>query len=102
MKTIFRHLWRDKVSLIIWLITIAAAIAGIEAMLYILVLFIFRGMMWEGQYHDALKKYVTDPAFREQLGLDIKERKMSIIEIVYNTIFFMGVAFVVVYLIVNR
>ena len=97
MKNILRHLWRDKVSLGIWGLTIGAAIGHVWPMLFILILFIFRGMMWEGQYVDALNKYVTDPGYRKILGLD-GNHKTPVIEIIFEIILVLGIVSVAVYL----
>jgi hypothetical protein len=72
MKTILKRLWRDKVSLGVLIFTIAFAIVKFAPFLYILILFIFRGIMWEGQYVEALDKYVTEPKYRDLLSLDKK------------------------------
>lgn len=90
MKTILRHLWRDKVSLAAWIITVAAAIGGVEIYLWILIAFIFRGIMWEGQYVDALDKYVTDPEYRKTLGLD-GNHKVSPLDLIFQIFFIIGV-----------
>ena len=99
-KAIFRHLWRDKVSLSMWILTIAAAIAQLPMFLWLLVLFIFRGIMWEGQYVDSLDKYVTDPKHRATLGLD-KKRKPAVIDIIFQVVFMLGVVGAAVYLILQ-
>lgn len=101
MKTILKRLLRDKVSLAMWLLTIAFAIVGFKYWLFVLILFIFRGIMWEGQYVEALDKYVTDPAYRKLLGLDKVSRPTPVIEAVFEIIFLLGVASAVVYILIN-
>ena len=99
MKTIIRHLWRDKVSLGIFLFTIAFAVVGFAPFLYALTLFIFRGIMWEGQYVDALNKYVTEPEYREVLGLDKGKSPTPRIELVFEIITVLGLIGAVIYII---
>ena len=101
MRTILKHLWRDKVSLAILLLTIAFAIVGFAPFLYLLILFIFRGIMWEGQYVDALDKYVTVAKYRELLGLD-KNRKTPVIELIFQVVSVLAVISAVVYIIINK
>lgn len=98
--TIFRRLWRDKVSLSMWLLTIAAAIAQEPRFMWLLVLFIFRGIMWEGQYVDSLNKYVTNPKYRALLKLDQKN-KVTIIDVIFQVIFMLGVVGAGLYLILH-
>ena len=100
MKTILRHLWRDKVSLAMWILTIAAAIAQLPLIMWLLVLFIFRGIMWEGQYVDSLDKYVTKPEYRAELKLD-QRRKLGVIDIIFQVIFMLGVVGAGLYLILH-
>jgi len=101
MKTILKRLLRDKVSLAMWLFTIAFAIVGFHYWLFVLILFIFRGIMWEGQYVEALQKYVTDPEARKELKLDVKPPTPGI-ELVFQIIFMLGVLGSVVYIIYKR
>jgi hypothetical protein len=100
MKTILKRLWRDKVSLGIFLFTIAFAIIGFQYWLYVLILFIFRGIMWEGQYIDALDKYVTDPKYRDILGLD-KKSPTPVIELIFQILIMLGIIGAVIYILVT-
>ena len=103
MKTILKRLWNNVIGLTVLLLTIASAIVGNPLMLWILILFIFRGIMWEAQYAEALNKYVTDPAFRQLLRLPIDgiKRKRAIIDIIFNIIFIVFVIIGALILILN-
>lgn len=102
MKTILARLWRDKVSLCILLLTIAFAIVGFAPFLYLLILFIFRGIMWEGQYVEALDKYVTDPANRAILGLDKGKSPTPVIELIFQIVTVLGFIAAVIYIIATK
>ena len=96
MKIILKRLLRDKVSLTMWLFTIAFAIVGFQYWLFVLILFIFRGIMWEGQYVEALNKYVTEPEYRKVLGLDKTSRPTPGIELVFQIIFMLAIVAAVI------
>jgi hypothetical protein len=96
--TILKRLWRDKVSLGIFILTIAFAIVGFKYWLYVLILFIFRGIMWEGQYVEALNKYVTDPGNRQILGLDTKI-PTPVIELIFQIITILSIIGAGIYII---
>jgi len=91
-KNIFRHLWRDKVSLSMFIFTIVFAITKNPDFLYMLILFVFRGIMWEGQYVDALDKYVTDPEFRKKLGFPNTKIKKDALDNIFDILFMLIVA----------
>ena len=100
MKNIIKYLLRDKVSLFILMLTTAFAIAGEIAILYILPLFILRGIIWEGKYVDALQKYVDDPEARKLLRLDAGTPN-TIIGTIFDIVAIAFVLFVCVYVIVT-
>ena len=100
MKTILKHLWRDKVSLAMLLLTIAFAIVGFAPFMYLLIPFILRGIIWEGQYVESLNKYVTVAKYREILGLD-KKKITPVIELIFQIITVLAVIGVVIYIIIN-
>ena len=52
------------------LFTIVSAVTGFAPWLVVLCLFIYRGIIWEAKYREALQAYVTDPSARKLLGLD--------------------------------
>ena len=101
MKTILKHLWRDKVSLSMLLLTIAFAIVGFAPFMYLLIFFILRGIIWEGQYVESLNKYVTDAKYREILGLD-KKKVTPVIELIFQIITVLAVIGAVIYIIINK
>jgi hypothetical protein len=99
MKTILKRLWRDKVSLGVLILTIAFAIVGFKYWTYLLILYIFRGIMWEGKYIESLNKYVTDPKYRKLLGLDEKPLT-PIMDIIFQVAIVLGMVAAAVYVIV--
>ena len=104
MKTIskiLKRLWRDKVSLSILVFTIAFAIVGFAPFLYLLILFIFRGIMWEGQYVEALDQYVTEPQYRALLGLDKKSPTPGI-ELAFQLVIVLGMLAAAIYIVVTH
>ncbi len=101
MKKILKYLWRDKVSLGVLILTIAFAIVGFSGFLWLLILFIFRGIIWEGRYVDALNKYVTDPEYRKELGLD-GNHKPDIVTIIFQIVIVLGILATAVYIIIDH
>ena len=81
---IFRYLWRDKVDLIMLLLTIMFGVLSIKSLsgeskyvywLLVLNLYIIGVMVRMGMMTDLLKYYIKDPEIRRTLGLDHKESK---------------------------
>ncbi|OGM08806.1 hypothetical protein A2Z67_02255 [Candidatus Woesebacteria bacterium RBG_13_36_22] len=69
MKKILRYIWMDKPSMIFLLFTIGLIICSyvfnfnVRFYLVIVVIFVFRGMMWQGQYKDkidSLEKFIQN------------------------------------------
>jgi len=69
MKKILRYLWIDKPSTSILIITIILFVCSIvfdfnvRFFLPLVVIFVFRGIMWQGQYVDKinmLEKFIED------------------------------------------
>jgi len=98
---ILKRLWRDKVSLGVLILTIASAIVGFSGFLFLLILFIFRGIMWEGQYVEALDQYVTVPEYRKILGLD-GNKKTDVITIIFQIVIVLDIIAAAVYMIVDH
>lgn len=101
MKKILRYLWRDKVSLGVLILTIAFAIVGFSGFLWLLILFIFRGIMWEGQYVDALDKYVTVPEYRKELGLD-GNKKTDVVTLIFQIVIVLGILATAIYMVITK
>lgn len=99
MKNILKYLWRDKVSLYMLILTIVFAIKQEPVILYILPLFIFRGIIWEGKYVDTLQKYVTEYKYRELLKLDTPKDTsfMGLIFDIMGLLFILFVSFYILF-----